>query len=333
MIFFGLSLWKKYLESAMELREESAMELRDLSYFCITAELEHVTKAARILGIAQPFLTKIISQIEAEVGGSLFDRIGRGIKLNHNGEVFYRKAKRVLACMDDLYTEMDYTFERHERTITFLCNTESFSHSLIKEFKESPADYSLSIRFAPKSEMQDKLASGEADFVFCCPPIVKDSIENLVTENIFCKAGYVLLPPEHPYIELDLISLDDLRDLPLITMPKESAMRNMLDPLFDNHFFHPHIELETNCIDAIIDAVMNGWGYAFITNVIINNYPEIKQYVVALDGLDMKTGYFGLSYYKYSIQNRNAEHFIQFFQTYIRNLSRRLYGEDYSIDC
>ena len=40
------------------------MELRDLRYFCMTAELEHVTKAADKLGVAQPYLTKVIGQIE-----------------------------------------------------------------------------------------------------------------------------------------------------------------------------------------------------------------------------------------------------------------------------
>ena len=41
------------------------MELRDLRYFCMTAELEHVTKAADKLGVAQPYLTKVIGTKKA----------------------------------------------------------------------------------------------------------------------------------------------------------------------------------------------------------------------------------------------------------------------------
>lgn len=40
------------------------MELRDLRYFCLTAELEHVSKAAEKLGVSQPFLTKIITGLK-----------------------------------------------------------------------------------------------------------------------------------------------------------------------------------------------------------------------------------------------------------------------------
>ena len=40
------------------------MELRDLRYFCLAAEMQHFTQAADRLGVAQPFLTKVIKQIE-----------------------------------------------------------------------------------------------------------------------------------------------------------------------------------------------------------------------------------------------------------------------------
>lgn len=46
------------------------MEIEICSIFCLTAELEHVTKASDKLGVAQPFLTKVIGQIEKEVGRS-----------------------------------------------------------------------------------------------------------------------------------------------------------------------------------------------------------------------------------------------------------------------
>jgi len=83
------------------------MEIRDLQYFCMTAELEHVTKAADKLGVAQPFLTKVIGQLEKEIGVPLFDNVGRKIKLNEYGEVFYFHAKKILTELDNLRNNMD----------------------------------------------------------------------------------------------------------------------------------------------------------------------------------------------------------------------------------
>ena len=93
------------------------MEIRDLRYFCLTAELEHVTNAAEKLGVAQPFLTKIITQLENEVGFPLFDNVKRKIKLNSNGQIFYNHAKKILLEMDDLRDAMERLGEQASHTI------------------------------------------------------------------------------------------------------------------------------------------------------------------------------------------------------------------------
>ena len=77
------------------------MELRDLRYFCLVAEMGHVTKAAEKLGVSQPFLTKVITNLENEVGTQLFDNNGRKIALNRYGEIFYDRARAILASVDE----------------------------------------------------------------------------------------------------------------------------------------------------------------------------------------------------------------------------------------
>jgi DNA-binding transcriptional LysR family regulator len=85
---------------------EAAMELKDLNYFCLTAETEHVTRAAEKLGVAQPYLTKVINHVEEEIGVALFDKVGRQIKLNAYGQAFYEQARKFFL-HGQLYVEMD----------------------------------------------------------------------------------------------------------------------------------------------------------------------------------------------------------------------------------
>lgn len=56
------------------------MELLQLQYFRKVAELEHMTRAAEELRIAQPALSKTISRLEEDLGVPLFDRNGRQIR-------------------------------------------------------------------------------------------------------------------------------------------------------------------------------------------------------------------------------------------------------------
>ena len=150
------------------------MDIRDLRYFCLTAELEHVSKAAEKLGIAQPYLTKIIGQLENEFGAELFDKVGRKIKLNNCGEVFYCNAKKILADVDNLYTDMDFVQQKNNRTISILCNTEAHAHGMIVEFQKKNANYALKLAYATKKEMVEALRTGAADFALCDPAIDED---------------------------------------------------------------------------------------------------------------------------------------------------------------
>ena len=73
------------------------MELRHFRYFVAAAEEEHVGLAARRLNVSQPSLSRAIADLEQELGVRLFERAGRGIRLNPAGRQFLAGAQQVLA--------------------------------------------------------------------------------------------------------------------------------------------------------------------------------------------------------------------------------------------
>jgi DNA-binding transcriptional LysR family regulator len=299
------------------------MELRDLRYFCLTAEIEHVTKAADRLGIAQPSLTRIIRQIEAEIGGELFEKVGRRIRLNPSGEVFYKYAKQVLAGMDRLYSEMDYVFDRREQTISLLCNTESIATRLMLAFQEQKPDYALSVIQVTKDEMVEALTTGSAQFAISIPPIEKSAGFNLITERILSVECIVLLPPGHRLLNKNSLAIDDLRGEPLVTTPGKSGMRGMLQPVFDKYDFHPRIVFETNNLNMIIQAVQNGFGYAFVTPLIMADYPELRRYCADISD-SVVVGEYGLTYNRLALENRPVKHFNEFMLNFLKKLNEQL---------
>lgn len=302
------------------------MELRDLRYFCVTAELEHVTKAADKLGVAQPFLTKIIGQIEEELGTKLFDKAGRQIKLNKYGEAFYVQAKKVLTCMDNLYNEMDFMLDRQGRSITLLSNTEAYTPDLIVNFNKNNSNYTVSIFYSSYSDMISALKSGEADFALTYPPINQGASSDIVTELAFYDVGWILLPPGHPLIQKRVIRFEDLIGEKLVTCPKDSAIRWKVEPLYEKAGMEMNIVCESNDLDVVTRAVGCGMGYAFMPSLYMNDRPELYDHAVeVLAPQEDRQGYFGLSYSENVQDNRNAMDFRDFAIKYFHQMQEKVF--------
>lgn len=72
------------------------MELHQLQYLVMIADVGTVSKAAEILLISQPALTRSIQKLEDELGYPLFDRVKNRLILNDNGELAVKHAKKIL---------------------------------------------------------------------------------------------------------------------------------------------------------------------------------------------------------------------------------------------
>jgi DNA-binding transcriptional LysR family regulator len=72
------------------------MELRHLKYFVAVVERRGFREASRYLHVAQPAISQTLSNLEGEIGGKLFMRLGRSVKLTPEGEIFYAETLRTL---------------------------------------------------------------------------------------------------------------------------------------------------------------------------------------------------------------------------------------------
>jgi DNA-binding transcriptional LysR family regulator len=167
------------------------------------------------------------------------------------------------------------------------------------------------------------LGMGAADFVLSDPAIDSDPARNIITEIVFCDTACVIFPPGHAMLSRKSIRFEELQGERLVTASKGGAMRHHVDYVFEKYSVRPNIVCETHDVNLIIQAVLSGLGYAFISYSVLAKYPELSKYCIEIDSVD-KFGNMGLCYNKLSIENRYMEDFLKFSRDYFKQLQERI---------
>ncbi|MDD3217781.1 MAG: LysR family transcriptional regulator [Lachnospiraceae bacterium] len=82
------------------------IELNQLQYFVVSAELKSISRAAEVLKTKQPLISKLIKNMEEDLQVKLVSRNGHGIELTAAGEKVYQRAKKVLEDTESIYDIM-----------------------------------------------------------------------------------------------------------------------------------------------------------------------------------------------------------------------------------
>ncbi len=122
------------------------MDLNYLMYFKRVAELQNITKAAEQLSITQPALSRVIHNLEDEIGYKLFDRCGKNIVLNTKGELFLSFTNETLNALEVMKSEMKDIETKEKGCINLSMRTSlCLLPVIIKEFHEIRPDITLNI--------------------------------------------------------------------------------------------------------------------------------------------------------------------------------------------
>jgi DNA-binding transcriptional LysR family regulator len=240
------------------------MELLQLKYFQTVARLEHMTKAAQELHVAQPSLSKTIARLEQDIGVPLFDRHKQKIRLNPYGRLFLKQVDAALELLEEGKRQI-VDQAGLERGRVFLATTNHRCDAqLIGSFLSAHPEVNLRLTHATSQEEKMKLLQeGELDFCITSLPIEETEIEyvDFLTEEIF-----LAVPPAHRLAAKQNIHLSEVADETFIGLPKNSSFRELTAQFCKAAGFEPKIACEVDTLPVVSDFVKMGMGIAFVSN-------------------------------------------------------------------
>jgi len=231
------------------------MELRQLEYFLAVAESGRFTQAAEAVHVSQPALSQQIKKLEAELGTPLFDRLGRGTELTEAGELLLPRARRILSEVERAEGAIGELrgLENGSVTVGTVQTTgEYLIPGVVSRFHEAHPKVDLSVKERSAPEIAEGLAEGTLDLGVGFLSSVRDEIS---ADLLFEEALVAVVPPNHPWTQVDELPASRLSSQPLILLPDGYCTRNLVNSVFEAAGIEPTVRIEMNSIAGILATV------------------------------------------------------------------------------
>lgn len=249
------------------------MELRQFTYVNMVAECGSFTKAAAKLFISQPALSNYINKVEEELGVRLFDRSANPLILTYAGEQYLKRAKVILAQIDDMDRELrDITHHMKGRLkIGFPSERIVYMLPLIlPPFKERFPEVEVLVSSGPGNRLIDKLRQGMVDFVILPTwNAQKDLAQVTVAEEELVLVAAKDYLKEGHFLDREgkVINWREAAGLPIITLKKGHALRGCVEVLYRNAGLKPNIFLESHSNMLSYRLAAQGLGIAIVPRI------------------------------------------------------------------
>ena len=211
------------------------MEIRTLRYFLAVAREENMTRAAEILHVTQPTLSKQLKSLEEELGKKLFTRHSFSIKLTDEGILLRDRAEDLVQMADKIEQEF-LSLDDITGGELYFGLAESYQIKYlaraIKVFKEQYPSLHYHITSGDTEQIADKLDKGLLDFL-----VLAELPDNRKYEYISFPESDVwglIIPADDPLAEKETIIVSDLKGLPLFC--SDQAWNNELKEWAGNDF-------------------------------------------------------------------------------------------------
>lgn len=240
------------------------MDIRVLKYFLAVAREENITKAAEILHITQPTLSRQLAKLEDDLGIKLFLRGKNGITLTDEGLLLRRRAEELVELADKTEREL----ATHEKTIAGEITIGSGELEVVqllpeifRSFKEKYPNVTFDLYTGNADQIKQRLDNGLTDLGILLEPVDIEKYDFL-RFNVLEK-WVVVMRADDPLAKMESIPIKILANLPLIFVKRQS-IRNELESWFRTHINKLNIAATSNMSTNASILVEHGFGYALV---------------------------------------------------------------------
>ena len=293
------------------------MTITQLQYFVTVVKTNSITKAAKQLFVSQPAVSSSIKELEKEFNTVLFVRYNNQIVLTDEGHHLYKLAVNLLQNYANSYEDMkNYIKKSSVLKIGVPPMLGSFIvPSLIQEYTKENQHIEIQLIELGSVANQKAILNGEISCGFTVK--YQNNIDkDLEYIKIINTSLFFAIDKNHPLAKKDEISINDIKNTPLILMKEDCLQSSLIQSEFEKKGLIPNVKIRTNQLYTI-KALLNGnnLGAFLFTQVFKYDDEEIKA-IPLEEPLDFEII---LAWKKNTSLSEAMQNFIDFIKKQINN--------------
>ncbi|KMO73719.1 LysR family transcriptional regulator [Mycolicibacterium obuense] len=241
------------------------MELRQLEYLVAVVEEGSFTRAAQRERVAQPAVSAQIRRLERMVGQQLLTRSSREVRLTEAGAALLPHARAALAAVRAAQHAVDEVADivRGAVAIGTVTLHPVDVAALMADFHRDHPQVELTLLTDNSDELLVGLADGRLDLaiVSVAADVMPDGLDGVSITDEIIEAAVAL---DHPLRRRATVTLPELCELPLISLPVGTGLRSRLDEACAAAGVRPRIGFEATNPQELADLARHGLGVAIL---------------------------------------------------------------------
>ena len=282
------------------------MHLSYLRYYQVICEYNNVTRAAEVLHVSQPSLSKVISDMENEFGVTLFYRQRDGLKLTEEGKVLQKESVELLRRADALEEKMKGLGAAKLQVnlgVPPMIGT-MILPPVYDHMKKYYPETVLNIVEMGSLESRPKVMEGILDAAIVSADEKEHSYLDYVDIRDACISFYVSI--DNKVACLKKLDLDVIRDTPIALLKEGTFLASFTRKIFEKAGLTPDIALQTGQISIIQTLLRQNIAGAFLYEGLLDEDENIVRIPIP----DIPAIHMRLIWNKHNYRTAGLEHLI-----------------------
>jgi DNA-binding transcriptional LysR family regulator len=255
------------------------VELDLFKFFVAAAEARSFKRAAQLLHVSQPTLSRQIARLERELGVQLFERYGRHVECTASGEFLLPLARALIASTETTIRLVREQVGDGPSSVRLGATGMTLAHLLtpiLATFIAAHPSVKLDLIEREDDRLEEAVISGELD----CAVITSWGHTRAASKHLFSEEILLVVPRNHPLASRTVVSLKMLEHESIVLPTERMNTSRVLADAFSRAGFEPRFTLRANYPELLKKLAQMGFGVTLLPSMLVT--PNTLEGAVAI---------------------------------------------------